>query len=93
VILEPVMKVEVTTPEDYMGAIIGDLNSRRGVVKDIGDRGNVKVLTADVPLSNMFSYIAQLRSLSKGRASYAMEMSNYAELPSNLAEEITGGAK
>ncbi|CAK0845933.1 unnamed protein product [Prorocentrum cordatum] len=89
-ILEPVMKVEVTTPEEYMGNIIGDLNSRRGMVADIADRGNVKAITANVPLSGMFSYIAALRSNSKGRATYCMEFGEYKQLPDNLAAEVMG---
>jgi len=90
IVLEPLMKVEVTTPEDYMGGIIGDLNSRRGMVEDITDRGNVKLVTAFVPLSEMFSYIGDLRGMSKGRASYSMEFGKYAQLPENLAQELTG---
>jgi len=90
VIMEPTMAVEVTTPEEYMGNIIGDLNSRRGLVNDIGDRGNVKIVSANVPLSGMFSYIADLRSNSKGRATFSMEFSDYKTLPDNIAAELTG---
>ncbi|CAK0892124.1 unnamed protein product [Prorocentrum cordatum] len=90
VIMEPTMAVEVTTPEDYMGNIIGDLNSRRGVVNDIGDRGNMKIISANVPLSGMFSYIADLRSNSKGRATFSMEFSDYKTLPENMAAELSG---
>merc|ERR1719221_2419844 len=81
IILEPVMNVEVTTPEEYMGGIIGDLNSRRGVIDNLGDRGNVKLIQASVPLSTMFSYIGELRSLSKGRATFSMEFGKYQSLP------------
>jgi elongation factor G len=90
VIMEPTMAVEVTTPEEYMGNIIGDLNSRRGLVNNIGDRGNMKIVEANVPLSGMFSYIADLRSNSKGRATFSMEFSDYKTLPENLAAELTG---
>jgi len=93
IVLEPVMKVEVTTPEEYMGSVIGDLNSRRGVIDNLGDRGNVKLIQASVPLSEMFSYIGELRSLSKGRATFSMEFGKYQQLPDNLADElIAGGA-
>merc|ERR1711920_615749 len=88
VVLEPVMAVEVITPEDYMGGIIGDLNSRRGMVDNLSTRGNLQVIAASVPLANMFSYIADLRSLSKGRATFSMEFGRYIELPDNLAQEL-----
>merc|ERR1712050_347477 len=88
IILEPVMKVEVTTPEEYMGGIIGDLNSRRGMIDNIGDRGNVKLIQSSVPLSEMFSYIGNLRSLSKGRATFSMEFGKYQQLPDNLAQDL-----
>ena len=87
-LLEPVMDVEVVTPEDYMGDIIGDLNSRRGQVGDMEQRGNARVITATVPLANMFGYINQLRSMSQGRAQYTMQFSHYAEVPQQVAEEI-----
>jgi len=90
IVLEPLMKVEVTTPEEYMGGIIGDLNSRRGIIDSMGDRGNVKLVTAYVPLATMFSYIGDLRGMSKGRASYSMEFGKYAPLPENLAAELIG---
>merc|ERR1719230_2352394 len=93
IILEPLMKVEVTTPEEYMGGIIGDLNSRRGIIESMGDRGNVKLVTAFVPLVTMFSYIGDLRGMSKGRANYSMEFGKYAPLPENLVEELTGETK
>merc|ERR1712061_355661 len=88
VILEPVMTVEVITPEEYMGGIIGDLNSRRGQIDTLTARGNLQVISASVPLANMFSYIAELRSISKGRATFSMEFGRYVELPENLAQEL-----
>jgi len=93
VILEPLMKVEVTTPEEYMGAIIGDLNSRRGMVENISDRSNLQVVNALVPLATMFSYIGSLRSLSKGRATFSMEFGKYEAVPENLASELSGKKK
>merc|ERR1712137_791176 len=93
VILEPVMSVEITTPEEYMGGIIGDLNSRRGMIDNLSDRGDLKVIQASVPLARMFSYIADLRSLSKGRATFGMEFGKYIELPAGLADELMGKAK
>merc|ERR1712176_757663 len=90
VVLEPVMSVEVVTPEEYMGGIIGDLNSRRGMIDNLSTRSNLQVIQASVPLSRMFSYIADLRSLSKGRATFAMEFGKYMELPESLAQELMG---
>jgi len=87
-LLEPMMKVEVVTPEDYMGDIIGDLNSRRGQIEKMEDRGNAKVVSAVVPLANMFGYVNNLRSMSQGRASYTMLFSHYDVVPSNVEEEI-----
>jgi elongation factor G len=87
-ILEPVMKVEVVTPEDYLGDVIGDLNSRRGQIQGTDTRGNAQVINAMVPLANMFGYVNQLRSMSQGRAQYTMQFSHYEEVPSNVAEEI-----
>ncbi len=87
-LLEPMMKVEVITPEDYMGDIIGDLNSRRGQVNAMEDRGIAKVITALVPLSSMFGYINTLRSMSQGRAQYSMTFERYEPVPSNVAEEV-----
>ena len=87
-LLEPVMKVEVVTPEDYMGDIIGDLNSRRGMVQGMEDRGNAKVVNAMVPLANMFGYINNLRSMSQGRAQYTMQFDHYDPVPQNVAEEV-----
>ena len=82
------MKVEVVTPEDYMGDIIGDLNSRRGQVSSMEDRGNAKVVTAAVPLANMFGYINTLRSMSQGRAQYTMQFDHYEGVPNAVAEEV-----
>jgi len=94
VILEPVMKVAVTTPEQFMGDIVGDLSSKRGMIKEMIPRGEgasaVKEIHAEVPLSSMFGYATQMRSMSQGRASYTMEFSHYAEVPSNVAQEIIG---
>ena len=87
-LLEPVMKVEVVTPEEYMGDIIGDLNSRRGIVQGMEDRGNAKVVRAMVPLANMFGYINPLRSMSSGRAQFTMVFSHYDPVPQNVADEI-----
>ncbi|MCK9379254.1 MAG: elongation factor G [Candidatus Moranbacteria bacterium] len=97
ILLEPVMKVVATTPEGFMGDVVGDINSRRGIIKEINDRGEgnavVKEIEAEVPLANMFGYATQLRSMTQGRASYAMEFNHYAEVPKNVAEEITGKGK
>ena len=87
-LLEPVMKVEVVTPEEYMGDIIGDINSRRGIVQGMDDRGNAKVVNAMVPLANMFGYINPLRSMSSGRAQFTMVFSHYDPVPQNVADEI-----
>ena len=88
VILEPVMKVEVVCPEDYMGDVIGDLNSRRGRVNGMDQRGNARVVTGEVPLANMFGYATALRSKTQGRASYSMEFGQYEEVPGGVAKEI-----
>jgi len=87
-LLEPIMNVEVVTPEEYMGDIIGDLNSRRGQVSGMDSRGIARVVTAKVPLASMFGYVNNLRSMSQGRAQYSMVFDHYAEVPSNVAEEI-----
>ena len=87
-LLEPVMKVEVVTPEDYMGDVIGDLNSRRGQVNAMDSRGNARVITAMVPLANMFGYINTLRSMSQGRAQYSMEFHHYEQVPQAIADEV-----
>jgi elongation factor G len=88
VLLEPTMKVEVVTPEDFMGTVVGDLNSKRGQIEEMGDRGNVKTVRAIVPLAEMFGYATSLRSMTQGRASYSMEFNEYMEVPNNVAKEI-----
>jgi elongation factor G len=88
IILEPIMKVEVVTPEANMGDVIGDLNSKRAQIKEMRDRGNMRVIDADVPLVEMFGYATALRSMTQGRASYSMEFSHYAETPKNIAEGL-----
>jgi elongation factor G len=87
-LLEPVMKVEVVTPEDYLGDVIGDMNSRRGQIQGTDTRGNAQAVTAMVPLANMFGYVNQLRSFTQGRAQYSMFFSHYDEVPANVAEEV-----
>ncbi|MBN8846091.1 MAG: elongation factor G [Sphingomonadales bacterium] len=87
-LLEPVMKVEVVTPEEFMGDVIGDLNSRRGQIQGTDSRGNAQVVEAIVPLANMFGYVNQLRSFTQGRAQYSMQFSHYEEVPTNVAEEV-----
>jgi elongation factor G len=88
VLLEPVMKVEVVTPEDYTGGVIGDLSSRRGQIQGQDMRGNANVITAMVPLANMFGYVNNLRSMSQGRATFTMQFDHYAQVPPNIAEEV-----
>ena len=87
-LLEPIMKVEVVTPEEYMGDIIGDLNSRRGLVNGMDQRANARVIDAQVPLANMFGYVNTLRSLSQGRAQFTMVFDHYAEVPKDIAEKV-----
>jgi elongation factor G len=93
VIMEPIMKLEVLTPEEYMGDIVGDLNRRRGQVNNMSDRAGSKVVKAEVPLSEMFGYVTSLRTLSSGRATSTMEFSHYAETPANISEEVIKAAK
>jgi len=88
VLLEPIMKVEVVTPEEYLGGVIGDLNSRRGHIAGTDSRGNAQVVSAMVPLANMFGYVNTLRSMSQGRAAYTMQFDHYAEVPRNVADEV-----
>ena len=88
VLLEPIFKVEVTTPEEYMGDVIGDLNSRRGQVSGMTDRNNAKIINSEVPLSQMFGYATDLRSKTQGRASYSMEFEKYVEVPKNIADQV-----
>ena len=87
-LLEPMMAVEVTTPEDFMGDVIGDLNSRRGQVQAMEERSGARVVKALVPLSEMFGYVGDLRSRTQGRASYSMQFDSYAQVPKAVAEEI-----
>ena len=87
-ILEPIMDVEVVTPGDFVGGIIGDINSRRGQIRDQQMRGNATVIRANVPLANMFGYVSQLRSMSTGRASYTMQFAHYADVPRSVADEV-----
>jgi elongation factor G len=91
-ILEPIMKIEVTTPEDFMGDVIGDINSRRGQINGMEDRAGAQVINAFVPLSNMFGYTTDLRSMTQGRAMSSMEFDHYAPLPENLAQEMVAKA-
>ena len=93
VILEPMMRVEVTMPEEFMGDVIGDLNSRRGQIEGMDPRGSTQVVRAAVPLAQMFGYATDLRSMTQGRASYSMELSHYAEVPPNLAAELVAKSK
>ncbi|MCZ4319463.1 elongation factor G [Aequorivita viscosa] len=93
VILEPIMKLEALTPEENMGDIVGDLNRRRGTITSMGDRAGVKVIKAEVPLSEMFGYVTTLRTLSSGRATSTMEFSHYAETPSNISESVIAAAR
>jgi elongation factor G len=93
VILEPIMKLEVLTPEENMGDIVGDLNRRRGQINNMSDRAGAKVIKAEVPLSEMFGYVTTLRTLSSGRATSTMEFSHYAETPSNISESVIAAAR
>merc|ERR1712232_484788 len=90
-LMEPLMQVDVTTPEEYMGDILGDINSRRGLVGELGERGNVKTIAAQVPLANMFQYVSTLRSMSKGRANYSMKLANYYFVPPAIELELKAG--
>merc|ERR1712176_822175 len=90
-LMEPLMQVDVSTPEEYMGDILGDINSRRGLVGELGERGNSKTISALVPLANMFQYVSTLRSMSKGRANYSMKLSNYDFVPPNVEDELKKG--
>jgi elongation factor G len=92
ILLEPIMNLEVVTPEENMGDVVGDLNRRRGMMKGMDDRNGAKVLKADVPLSEMFGYVTQLRTITSGRASSSMEFSHYAEAPKTVAEDVIAKA-
>ena len=93
IIMEPIMKVEVVTPEEYMGDVIGDLNSRRGRIEGMAPRGGSQVVDAMVPLSAMFGYSTDLRSNTQGRAIYSMQFDHYTEVPKSIAEEISAASK
>jgi len=88
VLLEPIMAVEVVTPDDFMGDVMGDLSSRRGRIEGMEARGNTQVVRATVPLSDMFGYSTDLRSRTQGRATYTMQFASYQEVPNNIATEI-----
>jgi elongation factor G len=88
VLLEPIFSVEVVTPEEYMGDVIGDLNRRRGRVEGMEPRGNAQVVSAHVPLSEMFGYATDVRSMTQGRATYTMQFDRYEEVPTNIAERV-----
>ena len=88
VILEPLMDVEVTTPEEYLGDVMGDLNSRRGKIEGFNSRRDAQVIKATVPLAEMFGYATTIRSMTQGRAIYSMQFSHYSPLPKSVAEEI-----
>src|SRR5262249_19370966 len=87
-LLEPMMRVEVVTPEDYMGDVIGDLSSRRGNITGMDQRGNARVVSAMVPLANMFGYVNTLRSMSQGRAQFTMHFDHYEQLPAAVSQEV-----
>ncbi len=89
VLLEPVMAVEVVTPEEYMGDVIGNINSRRGQIEGMEPRGNAQVIKARVPLAEMFGYATDVRTMSQGRATYTMQFLHYAEVPHSIAEKLT----
>jgi elongation factor G len=93
VLLEPVMAVEVRTPDDYMGEVIGDLNARRGQIQAMEERSGIRVVKATVPLSEMFGYVGDLRSRTQGRADYSMQFDSYAEVPPSIAKEIIAKAR
>jgi elongation factor G len=91
ILLEPIMRVEVVTPEDFMGDVLGDLNSKRCQIQDMSDRAKMKVIDVMVPLAEMFGYSTTLRSATQGRATYTMEFDHYAEVPGHIAQKIIGG--
>lgn len=93
ILLEPIMKVEVVTPANFLGDVTGDLNSRRGRIDNMGERGQMRVVDSKIPLANMFGYSTQLRSMTEGRASYTMEFSHYEEVPQNITQQIVEGKK
>ena len=87
-LLEPIMSLEIVTPDDYMGDVMGDISSRRGKVQGMENRATVQIVRAEVPLANMFGYATDLRSMSQGRATYTMQFSRYAQVPQGIAKEI-----
>jgi elongation factor G len=93
VVLEPIMKVEVVVPEDYTGTVVGNLNSRRGMIESLEQRGNAQAVNVKVPLSEMFGYATDLRGMTQGRGNFVMEFAYYQELPRNLADELMGKDK
>jgi elongation factor G len=92
-LLEPVMEVEVVTPEDFMGDVVGDLSSRRGKIAEMGQRGSAKVINATVPLSEMFGYATDLRSRTQGRATFTMQFDSYEDVPDAITKEITASIR
>jgi elongation factor G len=92
-ILEPIMKLEVVIPASYLGDVIGDISSRRGQIDETKDRNDLKVIDAKVPLSEMFGYATNLRSLTEGRGTFSMEFSNYEKVPGNISQEIVEGKR
>jgi len=88
ILLEPIMNVEVTVPEDYFGDVMGNINSRRGQIQESGDRGIIKFIKANIPLAEMFGYSTDLRSMTQGRGNYTMEFSHYQQVPNSVAETI-----
>ena len=90
VLLEPIMKIEVVTPSEYLGDVLGDLNSRRSQVQNMDARGTTQVVTAFIPLAETFQYATHVRSITTGRASFAMELDHYSPVPRNVAEKVTG---
>jgi elongation factor G len=93
VILEPMMKIEVVTPETNMGDVVGDLNRRRGLIEGMDDRAGSKVVKAKVPLSEMFGYVTQLRTITSGRATSSMEFSHYSDAPKSISEDVIAKSK
>ncbi len=92
-LLEPIMTVEVVTPEDFMGDVVGDLSSRRGKIAEMGQRGSAKVVSAKVPLSEMFGYATDLRSRTQGRATFTMQFDSYEDVPDAITKEITASVR
>ena len=93
IILEPIMKVQIIVPPNFLGDVTGDVSSKRGKILEMGERGSIRIVDAHIPLSEMFGYSTTLRSMSQGRASFNMEFSHYEEVPRNVAEQIIEGKK